>query len=329
MNIQRINTQNDLDQFLNFLGDLYKNRKGLYFFRGLRNSDYKLLPGAFRPGDIRNRELLFNGSRAHILARRDEAKNIVLGHFNGDLQLTRQFMNHIEYQRLIDIIAFITRYNFPVSSFVHENRTIHDTKSVEALSYRPVACWLTDESFYLALEEYLRGLEFQISLDGKELLKQPYILNDITPYDESLAQHYCERYPTTILDWTYNPYIALYFALPKNHKTVNHLYFSICVCEKPTQNDGQVFFLEDYQEFNTYNLRIRRQEGLFSQMRPPISFYYFKGFWPSVEDLLSFNEYIRVTRYNIQVSFTEDIRTILNNMGYNQEFLLPPLEVQV
>lgn len=328
MNVQRINTQNDLDQFLSFLDDLYKNRKGLYFFRGLRNNGYKLLPGAFRPGDIRNRELLFNGSRAHILARTDEAKNIVLRHCSGNLPFARQFMNRIEYQRLIDIIAFITRYNFPVSSFVHENSAIHDTKSVETLSYRPVAYWLTDEIFYRALGEYLHGLEVQIGSDGKEVLKQPYIINEITPYDESLAQHYCDRYPTTMLDWTYNPYVALYFALPKNHK-VDYLYFSFCVCEKPARNDGQVFFLEDYQEFNAYNLRIKRQEGLFSQMRPPISFYYFKGFWPSVEDLLSFNEYIRITRYNIQVSFTEDIRTMLNNMGYNQEFLLPPLEIQI
>lgn len=336
MSIQIITTPTELDQFINLLRNMYDNKKDLYFYRGLRNRDYELLPGAFRPSDIRNKELLFGGDKARSFAYTNKARHIVAMSWSGNLQAARQYMNSREYERIVDIIVFITRHNFAVSLFINENKAVYDPKSVEALLHRPVECWLTEEIFYHALGEYLHGLELQISADRKQVYKEPYILNHITPYDESLTQHYC-RYPTTMLDWTYNPYIALYFALPRNSKTVDHLYFSLCVCEKPTKDDGLISFTELYldptcPEFNENNLRIQRQEGLFSRIQLPVSFYYQKGFWPSIEKLIEFYpsmcEDIHITRYNILVSFTEQIRAMLNGMDINEDFLLPKIAVQ-
>jgi hypothetical protein len=335
MNIQRIVTPDELNQFINLLRNMYVNKNGLYFYRGLRNSDYELLPGAFRPGDIRNKEILFGGDKARRLAYTSKASDIVVMSCNGNLQAAKQYMASREYERVIDIIVFITRHNFAVSSFIDENKAVYDQKSVEALLHRPVECWLTEEIFYRGLRDYLRGLEVQVSTDRKQIYKEPYIFNHITPYDESLAQHYC-GYPTTMLDWTYNPYIALYFALPKNPKTADYLYFSVCVCEKPTQDDGTIFFTELYldptcPEFNENNLRIQRQEGLFSRMQLPVSVYYQKGFWPSIEKMIesypSMCGNIRITRYNISIQFTEYIRSLLNDIGFNEDYLLPKIEV--
>lgn len=117
-------------------------------------------------------------------------------------------------------------------------------------------------------------------MDGKEVYKKPELPNDMTPFDESLAQHY-KHAATAKLDWSYNPLIGLFFTLPNEAENdtcaINptHMYRSLYVCEKPESHpNAPILFTDDYARFNGNNQRIIRQEGLFAVLAYPITFYW-------------------------------------------------------
>lgn len=126
-----------------------------------------------------------------------------------------------------------------------------------------------------------------------------------------LAQHY--GLPTRLLDWTYNPIVALYFAC----------------CSNPDKN-GVVFrcFPNIMKEFdldtddifsypgiallapNITNVRYKNQNGLF--------FYYSK---PWEENYQSVTH-----KYIIPASSKNQIMNMLNKMGFTRSFIMPSLD---
>lgn len=84
--------------------------------------------------------------------------------------------------------------------------------------------------------------------------------------DESLPQHY--GIPTACLDWTYNPYIAIYFALQNIPTNATHI--SIFAYQEIQEND-LIMIKEGKPDKNP---RLRAQQEVLISIVPACIFYF-------------------------------------------------------
>jgi hypothetical protein len=109
---------------------------------------------------------------------------------------------------------------------------------------RPSAYWRKKDTFL-----YLFGFGFdssigRVTLNGK-VINYSSINEEMAAYDESLPQHYDTA--TAALDFTYNPYVDIYFALQKIPSDASH--FSIYVYRHLCQNSAIISFSDILREF--------------------------------------------------------------------------------
>lgn len=327
-------TPDKLNNLFRLLEEQYQHHRGAYFYRGHPHQDYLLRPSAFRPDKIKQMSDRFI-SRYSIsaLAFGEKAKALLVALFVGNVDYVNWFMCTESYRRVVAIIDFLMKYNFNLSEGVENYEKQYDSKSCEHKKHRPSTYWQSEDAFYNALWDFVHGLTFRISKDATKVYKEPYLHNDMTPFDESLPQHY-EHAPTAKLDWTYNPFIGFFFALPNKseHDTslinANHMYRSLYVCEKPKAQGSKepILFTEDYVMSNENNRRIIRQQGLFAVMPYPITFYWQYGRWPCLEDCFQLMSHeLAIMRYDISISLTPLIRSYLDEKQITEENLLPKL----
>lgn len=103
--------------------------------------------------------------------------------------------------------------------------------------------------------------------------KLPLFSNHIPKNDKEylfLAQHY--GLPTRLLDWTYNPLIALYFACKSNNSVDGVVYVGVeSICYEFNENNQDIlsFDKETILLPNQTDVRYKNQNGLFADFPYP------------------------------------------------------------
>lgn len=143
-------------------------------------------------------------------------------------------------------------------------------------------------------------------LDGPWL---PETLFDLA----ALAQHY--GVPTRLLDWSFNPLVACYFATRES----NSRFIAICVCE----TDVRMFRLRVVTPPYAANPNLAAQKGVFTTIvtEPPLA-----TDGPGTVDRRAHDEHAQTgpfTRYVLSRDHVPDLQSLLIRLGVTTAGLFP------
>jgi len=155
---------------------------------------------------------------------------------------------------------------------------------------------------------------------------EPYNLSDIYQFNSFLAklQHY--GFPTPLLDWSYNPYIAVFFAINDESNIGN--YFSIYIFDyiawirkyyQPINLLNETKFISTFLPNNFGNERAKLQQSVFT-----ISNVYDIEF--ELLNISKNNNYQYLIKYNFSKDEIPKIKKDLENMGIIKSKIFPNLE---
>jgi len=145
----------------------------------------------------------------------------------------------------------------------------------EILKLRDPDFWTKEESFVAHVKYIFPHLIERYFMDGTVQYANPF--EELVGVDFRLPQHY--GIETSALDWTYDPYIAIYFALRKDErfdsiqisKKPMTPFFSIFAYKKTNVECPLVLVQEKSQTL--FNPRAEAQKGVFTYFAKPCSFY--------------------------------------------------------
>lgn len=143
-----------------------------------------------------------------------------------------------------------------------------------------------------------------------------------------IPQHY--GVPTAALDWTYNPYVAIFFAT--NETDIQFSEFnpspSVAIYAYKIDSPEQAHFTFQKGNSDCKNLRIIIQEGVFLSMSKACKYFYDNGHWPNMERFLSKNSNCLIkyiVPINKKIILIDKLQEILFKKGITKEFLSPDL----
>lgn len=284
-------------------------------FRGQPNSNFKLTPGAFRADKIAEVKLAFPVSSYDIWCHDEKFRENVKGWAKNSFE---QLVLQEPFRRLLEVTFYIMQFNYSFGQFYLANQEKFDSHSHQLNKLRPAPSWIEEKTFHQFFGRNLQNVLTFISLDGK-ILKHATFEENFTGLDESFPQHY--GLPTTGLDWTYNPFISLYFAIDRIPKNATH--FAVYAC-KLLHSKNQNPLILKYGHPEIENPRIKNQEGVFISIQSACLFYFNHGMWPSIEDyLLASQGNFELVKYEIPISYQEECCKLLNEIGITHAFLFP------
>lgn len=125
--------------------------------------------------------------------------------------------------------------------------------------------------------------------EGK-IIKLSFIMEDLTGLDETYPQHY--DMPTSAIDWTIDPLIALFFAVYTDKSISNTKYLSVSIFKEINKETSPIMISDKDSLKN--NERATAQKGAFVYFRRPCSYFLETGFFPSIESYDTINK-----KYNL------------------------------
>lgn len=230
------------------LEKLYRGKE--YVFRGQPNEKFLLLPSAFRPDVIMKRVQEFPATPfSQAWCSGEGLKGMIHPPFPDDYWQT------LHVRRLCDLTFYLMHYNYYLANHVAMYPSKFDLATRNMYEKRPSTYWQEKSTFDYLFEFIFRTSIGRETLDGA-VINYSVINEEMASYDESLSQHYDTQ--TAALDFTFNPYVAIYFALQNIPKDSRHI--SVYAYRHLQEHEKNPMIVESGRP-ECENLRIERQEG--------------------------------------------------------------------
>lgn len=207
---------------------------------------------------------------------------------------------------------------------------------IEKITRRSLTDWTDEDYFAHFFTCTFHHILWRFDAHTEKTITEENIdqmLDGLSALNEAFPQHY--GMPTSALDWTYNPHIALYFALSMESNNQLFIYkgnaiapfFSIYAVKIIEPESCPIKMAKNENDpFSKFNERKKRQEGTFTYFSKPVRFYLQNGRYPSINDYIkkqddSFN----LTNFNIPLNAKniEAAYDIFSRHGINHDFLYP------
>ncbi|MBX3710078.1 MAG: FRG domain-containing protein [Gammaproteobacteria bacterium] len=242
-----------------------------YIFRGHPNATWRLIPRVFR----------YTGQK-YLTENYPIKDNTYYWYFNKEIKRIVELWAKIKFdhllpqglRRIFDLYVFIIKYNYGINKFNNENLGSIYSCDEKTLA-RPQRDWESEQTFIDFIGNILQNWLNIYNLDGSLRYKaRPF--EELTIIEESFPQHY--GFPTAALDFSKNPFKALWFALLNNFSNC----FTIFAYKQITTIS--TFPTKIIENTNQNNIRAIKQEGCFVYFTRPCYSYVYKNKFPSLND---------------------------------------------
>lgn len=302
-----------------------------FIFRGHSSGKYRLEPGAFRKDILKKwADIHLSKTISKPWRSSNEVKDVIKWWGQG---IPTQVIS-----RVFDYIMHLMHYNFALNTVYLTKKDGKDTNDQRLLAIFPEDYWLQEDTFVRFFQHLCMGLPCRWDERGN-ILQKPFYLEETTGLDQSLPQHY--HFETALLDWSYNPLVAIYFSLGLNetrkmergfymtsHISSNPTHLSILAYQQITTENTVVKIEPGASEKN--NKRLKNQEGTFTRFTNPLKFYLEQGCFPTIEGLYNrhstpYLKTFELVRYNLErtAANIQDLKEHIEYHGINEAYLFP------
>lgn len=276
-----------------------------YIFRGQHNSEFKLIPSAFRKDVIDKRFQEYSlVSNCNDWLTREKTRDIVK-------LLSKQDIDHFHIQRIYELALYIMQHNYYLANHVKNDTDNFNIATVEMYQLRPPSFWIEYRHFLDFFYYLLDRSIGRITIADSKIINYSEINEEMASYDQSLPQHYGTE--TTALDLTLNPLKAIFFAIRDIPNSASH--FSVFAYRELDSSKKNPIAVH-HGHPGCKNPRIKLQEGLFISLKYACLYYFMNKEWPTVETFLPLSQNtFELIKFRTPISIAGDLDRILKDKG--------------